>query len=212
VLRVLSLIFSNCKDHDWKCHDDEVVIHISGPCGLPFSTSNLPFRSVNQGIIIWYKIIAVNQRNKKQFWWLGTLGTFIMAYVLNCLFPICGYHSGRESIGLVTCSKFGNHCASVLSIVMWNCIDTTVDWPIWEFLILECDLYLKPPEWQETSHITYFQLWRDGWMDFFRLRVCSLTSPHPVLHPHYWASWKIMKYLPLTLRTRQMLSFIFTFT
>lgn len=84
-------------------------------------------------------------------------------------------------------------------------------WRIWEFLTLECDLYLKPSEWQETSHITYFQLGRDdGWISSgLGFRVCSLTSPHPVLHPHYWASWKIMKYLPLTLRTRQMLSFIF---
>jgi hypothetical protein len=126
MLRVLSLIFSNCKDPDWKCYDDKVVVQISGPCELPFSTSNLPFRSVNQGIIIWYKIIAVNQGNKKQFRWLGT---FIVDYVLNCHFPICGYHCGRDSIGLVTCSKFSTHCASVLLIVVWNCIiyDTRVD-------------------------------------------------------------------------------------
>ncbi len=120
------LYFSNCKDHGWNCHDDKVIIHISGPCGLPFLTSTLPFRSVNQGIVICHKIIAVNQWNKKQFWWLGT---FIINYVLNCHFPICGYHCERDGIGLVTCSKFHTQCASVLLIVVWNCIiyDTTVD-------------------------------------------------------------------------------------
>jgi hypothetical protein len=78
-------------------------------------------------------------------------------------------------------------------------------WRIWEFLALECDLYLKPSEQQGTSHITYFQLGRDdGWISSsLGFRVCSLTSPHPVLlHPHYWASWKIMKYLPLYLANK----------
>jgi hypothetical protein len=214
MLRVLSLIFSNCKDRDWKRHDDKVVIQISGPCELPFSTSNLPFRSVSQGIIIWYKISAVNHGNKEQFWWLGT---FIVNYVLNCHFPICGYHCGRDSIQLVTCSKFRTHCASVLLIVVWNCIlwHNSWCWRIWEFLALECDV-------SKTSRVTRNQPshllstrkgWMDGWISSgLGFRVCSLASPHPVLHPHYWASWKFMKYLPLTLRTRQMLSFIFTFT
>jgi hypothetical protein len=123
---VTDLYFSNCKDHDWKCHDDKVIIQISGPCGLPFSTSSLPFRSVNQGIIIWYKIIAVNQGNKEQFW---RLGTFIIDYVLNCHFSICGYHCGRDGVGLVTCSKCHTHSASMVLIVVWNCIiyDTTFD-------------------------------------------------------------------------------------
>jgi hypothetical protein len=46
----------------------------------------------------------------------------------------------------------------------------------------------------QPRHLLSTQKGIDGWISSgLEFRVCSLTSPHPVQHPHYWASWKIMK-------------------